>query len=56
MFSKMRVNSLDVFRHSVETPDNTCITKLVSSILFESSYFIGNSEQNSEKKFSDLLV
>ena len=56
MFSKRRVNSLVVFRHSVEKPDNTCIAKLVSSILFESSYFIGSSEQNREKKFNDLLV
>ena len=47
VFSKRRLNSLDVFRHSVEKPHNTCIRQLVSTIIFESSYFIGSSEENS---------
>ena len=34
VFSKRRVNSLNVFRHSVEKPHNTCTTQLVSSIVF----------------------
>ena len=50
------LNSLDVFRYSVEKPHNTCTTQLVSSVVFESSYFIGSSEQNTEKEFNDLLV
>ena len=56
VFSKRRVNFLDVFRNSVKKPHNTFTTQLVSSIVFESSYFIGSSEQNSEKKFNDVLV
>ena len=48
MFSKRRLNSLDVFRNSVEKPYNTCTTELVTSIVFE-SYFIGSPKQNSEK-------
>ena len=54
MFSKRRLNSLGVFRHSVEKPHNS--TQLVSSIVFESSYFIGSSEQNSETELNDILV
>ena len=50
VFSKRRLNFLDVFRNSVKKPPNTFTTQLVSSIVFESSYFIGSSEQNSEKK------
>ena len=53
---KKRLNSLDVFRHSVERPHKTCTTQLVSSVVFEHSYFIGSSKQNSEKEFNDLLV
>ena len=49
VFMVFSLNSLDVFRHLVEKPHNTCTTQLVSSVVFESSYFIGNSEQNSEK-------
>ena len=56
VFSKRRLNSLDVFRYSVENPHNTYTTQLVSSIVFGSSYFIGSSEQNSEKEFNGLLV
>ena len=56
VFSKRRLNSFDVFRHSVEKPHITCTRQLVSSIIFESPYFIGSSEQNSEKEFNDLLV
>ena len=56
VFSKRRLNSLDVFRHSVEKPHNTCTTQLFSSIVFESSYFRGSSQQKSEKEFNDLLV
>ena len=56
MFSKRRLKSLDVFSHSAEKPHNTCTTQLVSSIVFESSYFIGSSEQDSKKVFNDLLV
>ena len=37
VFSKWRLDSLDVFRHTEETPHNTCTTQLVSSIVFESS-------------------
>ena len=44
VFSKRRLNCLDVFRHSVEKPHKTCTTQLVSSTVFESSYFIGSSE------------
>ena len=55
-FSKRRLNSLDVFRQSVDKPHNTCTTQLVSSIVIESSYSRRNSEQNSEKKNYDLLV
>ena len=56
VFSNRRLNSLDIFRHSVEKPHNTCTTQLISSIVFESSYFIGSSEQNSEKEFNYILV
>ena len=35
VFSKTRLNSLAVFRNSVEKPHNTCTTQLVSSIVFE---------------------
>ena len=56
VFSKKRLSSLDVFGHSVEKLHDACTTQLVSSIVFESSYFIGISEQNSEKEFNDLLV
>ena len=56
MFSKSRLNSHDVFRNSVEKPHNTYTTQLVSSIAFQSSYFVGSSEQNNGKEFNDLLV
>ena len=56
VFLKRRMDSLDVFKHLVEKPHNTCTTQLVSSVVFESSYFIGFSEQNSEKEFNELLV
>ena len=56
VFLRKIMNSLEVFRYSIEKPHNTCTTQLVSSIVFESSYFIGISEQNSEKEFNDLLV
>ena len=56
VFSKRRLNSLDIVRHSVEKPHNTCTTQLVSTIVFENSYFIGNSEQNRKKEFYNLLV
>ena len=56
VFSKKRLNTFDVFRHSAEKPHNTCTTQLISSIVFESSYFIESSKQNSEKEFNDLLV
>ena len=49
VFSKRRLDSLYVFRHSVENPHSTCTTQLVISIVFESSYFIGSSEQYIEK-------
>ena len=49
VFSKRRLDSLDVFRYSVEKLHNSCTTQLVSSIVFESSYFIRSSEQNSKK-------
>ena len=53
VFPKSRLNSLlDVFRHSVERPHNTCPIQLVSSIVFESSYFIGSFEQKVENKIS----
>ena len=48
--------SLDVFRHSVGKPDNTCTTQLVSYIVFESSYFIVSSKQNSKEELDDLPV
>ena len=50
------LNSLDVFRHLVEKPHNTCTTQLVTLIVFESFNFIGSSEQNSEKGLNDLIV
>ena len=50
VFSKRRLNSLDVLRHSVEKPHNTCTTQLVNSVIF------GSSKQNSYKEFNDLLV
>ena len=53
VFSKRRLNSFDVFRHSVEKP---CTTQPVSSIVFESSYITESSKQNSEKEFNYLLV
>ena len=56
VFSKRRLNSLDVFRDSVEKLHNTCATQLVSSIVLERFYFIGSFEQNSKKEFNDLLV
>ena len=56
VFSKRRLNSLDVFRHSVEKLHNTCTKQLVKSIVFERSYFIESFEENSEKEFNDLLV
>ena len=56
VFSKRRLNSLDVVRHSVEKPHKTCNTQVVSSIVFESSYCIGSSQQNSKKEFYDPLV
>ena len=56
VFSKRRLNSLDVLRHSVEKPHNTCTTQLVNSVIFESSYFIGSSKQKSYEEFNDLLV
>ena len=49
VFSKRRLNSLAVVRHSVQKPRNTCTTQLVNSIVFESSYCIGSSEQNNKK-------
>ena len=49
VFSKRRLNSLDVFRHSVEKSRNASTTQLVNSIVYESSYFTGISQQNSEK-------
>ena len=49
VFSKRRLDSLDVFRYSVEKLQNVCTTQLVSSIVFESSYFIRSSEQNSKR-------
>ena len=36
-FSKRRLKSPDVFRHSVEKPHNTCATQLASFVVFESS-------------------
>ena len=50
VFSKRTLESFDAFRHSVEKLHNTCITQLVSSIVF------GISEQNSNKESYDLLV
>ena len=44
-FSKRKLNSLDVFKYSVEKPQNTYTTQLPSSKVLESSYFIGSSEQ-----------
>ena len=56
VLSKRKLNSLNVFRHSAEKPHNTCTTQVVSSIVFESSYCIGSSQQNSKNEFYDLLV
>ena len=42
VFLKKRLDFLDVFRNSVEKADSTCTTQLLSSIVFESAYFIGN--------------
>ena len=50
VFLKKRLNFLDVVRNSVEKAHSTCTTQLFSSIVFESSYFIGSSEQNSKKQ------
>ena len=44
VFSKRRLNSLDAFTLLVIKPHSTCTTQLVSSTVFESSYFIGNSK------------
>ena len=49
VFKKEIKVSLHFFRHSVVKPHNPCTTQLVSSIVFESSSYIGNSEQNSKK-------
>ena len=51
-----RLNSVDVVRHSAEKPHNTCTARVVSSIVFESSYCLGSSEQNISKEFYGLLV
>ena len=56
VFSKRRLKSLDVSRHSVEKSFNTCSTKSVSSIVFESFYCIGSSYQNIKEYLCDLLV
>ena len=56
VLSKRRLNSHDDFRNSLEKPHNICTTQLVSSTVFESSYFVGSSEQNCEKECNDLLV
>ena len=45
VFSKRKLISLDVFRYSVEKPQNTCTRQLLSPMVFESSYFIGNSSK-----------
>ena len=50
-FSKRKLKSLGVFRHSVEKPHTTCITQLVNSIVFESFYCIGSSQQNVKNYF-----
>ena len=55
-FSKRVPNPFDNNRHSVEKPHNTRTIQLASTVVFESSYFIGSSEQNSEKQFNYLLL
>ena len=52
VFLNRRLKSLDVFRHSVEKPRTTL---LLSSLVFESSYFVESSAQISKKNY-DLLV
>ena len=54
-FMVFSLSFLDVFRQSVEKPHNMQ-HELASSIVFESSYFTGSSEQNNEKEFNDLLA
>ena len=49
VFSKRRLNSLAVIRHSVQKPRNTRTTQLINSTVFESSYCIGSSKQNNKK-------
>ena len=49
---KEDLNFLDIVRDSEEKPHNTCTTQLVISIVFEISYCIGSSKQNSKTKMS----
>ena len=45
VFLKERLNSVDVSRNSVEKSRKTCTAQLVSTIIFQSPYFIGKSEE-----------
>ena len=54
VFSKRRLNSLGVFRHLVEKLHNTCTSQLVSSVVFERSYFIGSRDVS--RDYLDIAV
>ena len=54
-YNKVARRFHSVSKKDTEKPHSMHYTTL-SSIVIESSFFIGSSEQNSDKEFNDLLI